>query len=58
MTDADLLEQLGRSRDLGFLGDGRLEQHVEQSSVLLAAIADFTTASSHAHRLLDLGSGG
>jgi len=58
MTGADLLEQLGRSRDLGFLGDGPLEQHVEQSSVLLAAIADLSTAPSHAHRLLDLGSGG
>jgi len=58
MTDAELLEQLGRSRDLGFLGDGPLEQHVEHSSVLLGAIADLRSGSSSAHRLLDLGSGG
>lgn len=58
MDSAELLEQLGRSRELGFLGDGPLEQHVEHGSVLLGAIADLVRESPNADRLLDLGSGG
>ena len=59
MTEAELLEQLGRSRDLGFLGDGPVEQHVEHSSVLLGAIAALSIVEAESgSRLLDLGSGG
>lgn len=57
MVSTALLDQLGRSRDLGFLGDGPLEQHVEHSSVLLGAIAELSQ-STGSDRLLDLGSGG
>ncbi len=51
-----LLTQLARSRDLGFLGDGALEEHVEHGSVLLreALGPDDDVARS----VLDLGSGG
>jgi 16S rRNA (guanine527-N7)-methyltransferase len=62
MYPTSLLEQLGRSRDLGFLGDGPLEQHVELSSVLLGAAAAPLLGPGDEGQgvltLVDLGSGG
>lgn len=50
--EAELLAVLGRARDVGFLGPGPLEAHIEHAQCFLAAIPD------HASTLLDLGSGG
>ena len=51
MTDA-LVRQLERSRDLGFLGPGPVEEHVRHATGFLAALEGTTG------RVLDLGAGG
>lgn len=51
--DPQLLEILGQSRDLGFLGPGPVAGHVEHSRVYLAAMDGLPEG-----RGMDLGSGG
>lgn len=52
MTDEALLAQLERSRALGFLGPGPVEEHVRHAAGFLAALEGVSG------RLIDLGSGG
>ena len=52
MADTGLLEQLERSRALGFLGPGPIEDHVAHADGFLNALVGV------AGRVIDLGSGG
>lgn len=52
MPDDALLEQLERSRELGFLGPGPVEAHIEHATSFLTAVEGLRG------RLIDLGSGG
>lgn len=52
MADTRLLEQLERSRALGFLGPGPIEDHIAHAGGFLTALVGVTG------RVIDLGSGG
>lgn len=52
MPDRDLLDQLERARQLGFLGPGPVEAHVEHAQAFLDQLGGVTG------HLVDLGSGG
>jgi 16S rRNA (guanine527-N7)-methyltransferase len=52
LTHAGLMAQLGRARELGFLGPGPVEQHIEHALAFLQAL-DTTSGT-----VVDLGSGG
>lgn len=54
MTTTRLREVLLRSRELGFLGPGEVDQHVHHAQAFLAPLA----AVGEGGRVLDLGSGG
>lgn len=51
MADADLVRVLNQARDLGFLGPGAVEPHIEHARAYLAALPQQGT-------VIDLGTGG
>jgi 16S rRNA (guanine527-N7)-methyltransferase len=52
MPEAGLVEQLERSRDLGFLGPGPVDAHIDHAAGFVAGLAGVTGV------VVDLGSGG
>jgi 16S rRNA (guanine527-N7)-methyltransferase len=56
VTDPTLLQVLHRSRELGFLGPGPVEAHVDHAVAMARTVESFSGASPA--RFLDLGSGG
>lgn len=58
-TATELLEELERARDLGFLGPGPVEEHQAHAHAFGAALGDaLGDGGGPGARLLDLGSGG